>query len=714
MHVKVKKGMSNKEKILLRRYEELQYPTDRLGPGSMLTQQSHTNSSRMIMVNHNFGHMVSIKDPEHPLVPTGYEDVLGDFSSMLEQVDSDYEIVAKFEKNPYNYVLIGFDKKHRIYHAWKREELREHSEGFATRWKNKYIDSLEPGDVVPKGTYIQKSESFDKYMNYCFGKNLNTVYLVSTKVYEDGILLMNGAERMMNTFRCYTETISLSDNEILLNWYGDDSHYQGIPMVGEKVKKGYLAIVRQIDGTKAPYALKKKRLQQLERGDRAIYGSGRVIDIVVRYNKERDTLSDSVSNRVIADLYDEQQRYYRALYEYMIDIVDRAEDEKFQYTDEFSIICEEAHRYVDAATFFADSNDNIFGNIQIEITLMDEEPMLVGSKMVGRVGNKGVIARILPPEKSWHMEDGTPIHVAVATLGIVGRVNQSQMNEHSANELGATAVRMMKQTSDPNKKAKIVYDLMKYLNSEEADAFMKDFKSKSYEEKVKYCKRIERNGIVIVQDPIDNADITDFEKAYDHFKPNWQRIIFEDGKPSMRKVLCAKMFFMRLKQDPVEKYSARYLGPVSPLTSLPAKSNRKKKFLDAFSDVPVRLGEAEQEVLLTMVNHPAAIADFMMENSTSLEAKLAHAERTYFGDVDLTDLDIDTLLAMHDMDQDDLDEQEVTLTEKQLARLIYENPYAANVGKKNMESIYAYLNVLGTELVFETETADDPDEYFEN
>ena len=154
-----------------------------------------------------------------------------------------------------------------------------------------------------------------------------------------------------------------------------------------------------------------------------------------RYNKDRDKLSDIGANKVIRDLYDEQQAYYKKLYKYMINIVDNAYDGNYTYSDEFTIICEEAHDYIDASAFFADSNDSVFGNMQIVIHLMNEEKLTVGSKLVGRSGNKGVISRILPPEESWHMEDGTPIHFVVATLGIIGRLNQAQMNEHSINEI---------------------------------------------------------------------------------------------------------------------------------------------------------------------------------------------------------------------------------------------------------------------------------------
>ena len=703
--IKIKGSMSRKEQQIVERSNDLKYPTDRLGPGSLLTQQSHTNASRLIMVNHNLPHMVSIKDPEMPLVPTGFENVLASYSSMLDKTKEEYRIIAKFEKNPYTYVLIGVNDKSKTYHAWVREELEEHSEGFATRYNNKYIDSLEVGDVVPEGTYIKKSTNFDKYMNYCFGRNLNTVYLVSTLVHEDGITLMNGAERMMVTARCHTITITVSENEVLLNWYGDKNHYRALPKIGEKARKGYLAIVRQIDSSNAPYSLKRDKLRMIERGDRKYHGKGRVIDIDVRVNKDPSKLAESEINKEIYQLYVDQQKYYTELYRYMIHLKDTMPDD-YKLSDEFTIICDDASRYVDASAFFADSNDNIYGNMQITVRLLEEEPLTIGSKIVGRYANKGV-ARIVSEEESWHMEDGTPIHCALAALGIVGRLNQSQENEHSINELGATAVREMKATTDLKKKGKIIYDLMTYLNSDEAEAFKQYYKSLSDKEKASFCRKTERDGIIIVQDPIENADITDIERAYDRFKPNYQRIVFADGTKSMRKVLCSKMFFIRLKQDPVDKYSARSRGPVNPLTTLPAKSSRKKKNLDAYSDVPVRVGELDKEVQDTMVNHPAANADFMTENSTSLESKMAASSRQYLGDLDDRTLTDEEIMVMEE------NARKVQENPGKYLPILIESSGVVYSSKKNLEQIDAYLNVLGTKLVIETEEAPEG-EYFED
>ena len=87
------------------------------------------------------------------------------------------------------------------------------------------------------------------------------------------------------------------------------------------------------------------------------------------------------------------------------------------------------------------------------------------------------------------MEDGTPIEAVVATLGIVGRLNQAQMNEFSINELSKTAVELIKMTPDLDKKLKIVYRLMKYLNSDEAEDFKSFTKGLSKKEKEKLIKQ---------------------------------------------------------------------------------------------------------------------------------------------------------------------------------------------------------------------------------
>ena len=55
--------------------------------------------------------------------------------------------------------------------------------------------------------------------------------------------------------------------------------------------------------------------------------------------------------------------------------------------------------------------------------------ILVGDKLAGRHGNKGVIAKILPQEDMPYGEDGEPIDVILTPLGVPSRMNLGQILE---------------------------------------------------------------------------------------------------------------------------------------------------------------------------------------------------------------------------------------------------------------------------------------------
>lgn len=668
------KKVSGIEKTIKNEYKRLKYKTDILGPGSLMTKISGISASRGIMLNNQQTHRVDIRGAEPARLSTGFEDVLGQYSFMIDESDGDYVLVDKFEKNMYTYVAILYDKKRRHFHAKKREEVEEFSEGFASRYRNP-IDNMEIGDVIHKGDLIAKPECLNKFGNYCMGKNLNTVYLVTALTHEDGITLMNGAEEMMNVSRKYEVELTKNSNQVFLNLYGGKDKYKCFPDIGEEIKRGKLCAIRTVDNSKAPYALKGKYLRQIEEGDKVRSVKGTVIDVDIRYNGSFDSLTDSVADAQINKLYKEQQEYYFNLYKYMKSIIDNADDDNYTYSDEFSIICEEAHKYVDATAYFIDEDDSTFGNMRIKFTIIDDEPMSIGSKMVGRAGNKGVVCNIIPKEKSWTMEDGRPIHVVISALGVVGRLNHMQLDEHSINELGDTVVRMMRQVESNKEKMKLVYQFLDIVNKDESKELRKYYDKLTDKEQDKFVKKIEKNGIIVITDPIDGPGINEIEEAYKQFEPCYQHIMLPGRGKTLRKVLCAPLYFYRLKQDPLDKYSARSRGPVNPLYSLPAKSNLKKQYLELYSDVAVRLGTAEIDVL-SICNTPYAISDYMAANSTSIEAK-------------------EQLAQLYSIDpSEELYIEDCTSTQK-----------------KNREIIDAYTGVLGSLLVFEYEDAP-PGQYF--
>ena len=131
----------------------------------------------------------------------------------------------------------------------------------------------------------------------------------------------------------------------------------------------------------------------------------------------------------------------------------------------------------------------------------------------------------------------------------------------------------------------------------------------------------------------------------------------------------------------VEEHSAAFVTPGHEEIELALvkmyRYTKKKKYLDLFSDVPVRLGNSEIDVLNTN-NEPEAIADYMAENSTSIEAK-------------------DQMAAAYTIDP--LEELEVTVDN--------------NTSKGNADMLAAHLMVLGSQLefVYEGEEAEDDEDF---
>lgn len=67
--------------------------------------------------------------------------------------------------------------------------------------------------------------------------------------------------------------------------------------------------------------------------------------------------------------------------------------------------------------------------MQIQIFVAEARKIMVGDKMAGRHGNKGVVAKILPEQDMPFMEDGTPIDVILSPLGVPSRMNLGQLFE---------------------------------------------------------------------------------------------------------------------------------------------------------------------------------------------------------------------------------------------------------------------------------------------
>ena len=64
-----------------------------------------------------------------------------------------------------------------------------------------------------------------------------------------------------------------------------------------------------------------------------------------------------------------------------------------------------------------------------KVYVAQKRKLLVGDKMAGRHGNKGIVATIVPEDDMPFMEDGTPVDIVLNPLGVPSRMNLGQLYE---------------------------------------------------------------------------------------------------------------------------------------------------------------------------------------------------------------------------------------------------------------------------------------------
>jgi DNA-directed RNA polymerase subunit beta len=76
----------------------------------------------------------------------------------------------------------------------------------------------------------------------------------------------------------------------------------------------------------------------------------------------------------------------------------------------------------------------------VHVYVAQQRPIVVGDKLAGRHGNKGVISKILPEGDMPYLEDGSPVDIVLSPLGVPSRMNLGQVFETylgwAARELG--------------------------------------------------------------------------------------------------------------------------------------------------------------------------------------------------------------------------------------------------------------------------------------
>ena len=589
---------SNKE-MLLRANETLQGSNSLVGM-TMLGIPQYNSSMRSIMFTSHTRQTVNLLNPDFPGVFTNGENVVGRHSSGYKQAKGNYVVVDKVVKfediidNPTTYILFVYDKKNNYYEVWKRGDSESLTEVFGYEYNNDYIDSLEVGSKIPKGTVVKKSRSYDDTMNYGYGKNVHIMYVTDSSTSEDAAVISESMRNKMDSIEINQVPISVNDNEFLLNLYGTEDDYKPFPDIGE-FATGEVAAKRALSKEQLLSEFKDDSLSRSGEGDISYYKSGKVVDITIYSNNPE--MEDTPFNHQILKYLNSQKIYYQEIKEACEKIFKSGAN----YSKEINYIYKRAVEFLDDNKRWK-NQDSMFSNVFIEITVKGVVHLDIGQKITGRYGNKCVISEIRPDDQMPYYYDDCGNKVVVDllfnVLAIINRTTAFPIYEITINFICNKIRDQMKMKKTRKEREELLFGIINDFNPEQHDRMKEVYDKLSEADKDDYINDAMNNRIYIHQKPMWEHEPIFYRflkifKKYDFLKP-YDVYINKFGRQikMLNPMYCGEMYILKLKQTSRKGFSVRSTGSVN-TKGLPERSYRNKNFTELRSSTPIRFGEFE-------------------------------------------------------------------------------------------------------------------------
>ena len=357
---------------------------------SLIPFLEHDDATRALMGSNMQRQSVSCIKPEVPLVGTGVESkaaldsgqvILAQEDGAVSEVDAD-RVVVKTKSGKSNiYHLQTFARTNQF------TSINQHP-------------ATKKGQLIKRGSILANGAAIDNG-RLALGQNLLVAFLSWRGFnFEDAIII---SEKVIYDDRYTSIHIEDFSCDVRETKLGPEVTTPDIPNVGEE---------------------KLKNLDE---------------EGIVRIGAEvgpNDILVGKISPKGEADLTAEE-RLLRAIFG------EKARDVK---DTSLRMPYGKRGRIIGIKVFSREKGDKlqagVIKTIQVEVAQLRK--VMVGDKLAGRHGNKGVISRILPVEEMPYLADGTPVDVILNPLGVASRMNIGQILEThlglAARTLGYLAV----------------------------------------------------------------------------------------------------------------------------------------------------------------------------------------------------------------------------------------------------------------------------------
>ncbi len=585
----------------------IENPNLMLGKGLMMPFNGSNSGSRKLMFGTHLEQRLPLCNPDVPYIQTGYEKQFGEYSSSFITAKHDYEIfdkIFKYDFNPnFQYYLIAIDHEDKVITVFEKKAYKHVTESYGYTFSNNgAINYAEPGTVISKGTTIIKSQAFDEYENRMDGKNFLTMYTACEETMEDAIVISESAAKALASPLIKKVTVQVNDNEIPLNLYGDDGNYKIFPDIGEEIKNSILCGMRVEKKEESLYSLSYNRLRELMISDERYTVSGKVVDI--------DVFCNAPDRFIDNPYYGQIHKYYQgqmSMYQKIVDAVEvgLADELKNGYKLDYEMqkLYSRAKGAIKGQQYF--TNGKAFSNMVIEITVIDEVPVLRGDKITNRYGGKGVVSRIRPDAEMPMTNGGKHVDVLLNLCGVVGRMNAGQLFEQSISFICMKLVEFFRtEVLDVGECIDMYLNLLKIVSPsmyEEASALIDTMTDEGLAGAY-ILSIMDDDSIYLAIEPMtENMTMDKLEQLYEEFPfIKMEKVLMPifDSKnelryvPSRRPIMYGYLYFYRLKQYAEEKFSVTSLSS----TNIKNENTRNKasnNYRAMYARTPIRFGDME-------------------------------------------------------------------------------------------------------------------------
>ena len=558
---------------------------------SALVLPDKISTVRGVMGTRHTSQRVVLTNPEFPRMYTGAENEFGERSSSNIKTPADCILVKAFKKfkdspvSPIAYILKNKVSGKYICHVISPAHHLVEKYGY--RMHDAIAGKYNEGDTLPKGTTVAQSSSYVND-NYCAGRNLRFVYTVLPQLTEDALVISDKAAEVLTYDMVDIVTVNIKQSSYLLNRYGNETLYKPFPNIGEEIQNDIICSIRENS-----YLSSASESLIPHINDTNYCSHGIIVDMDIYSNVDVD---NQQYNYYLSQIRD----WYSDIYAFISTIVSDP------YQDDTSLldIYHQAEKYLNTSKWV--TKEDIVDTI-IKFTVLQPKDIHVGQKVVGRYGNKSVIAQIIPSElmpRTVELDEngkpipGTerPIDMLANALAVPNRIISFATYESTMTfqmeRMWEHILKLHDEGASRDKIMDIAVDFVGTYAPQEGSELRRVYQmnpEKTYSDLI-------RNGFYVQIQPLNEKCVRDslievYEKWPEIMKYHTMQVKLRHRWVTLdNPVPVGYQYTWVLKQEPSKAMSAVATGRTT-LYDQPVKTRRYNKNLIPHSDNPIKYGE---------------------------------------------------------------------------------------------------------------------------